>query len=238
MRCLVVTLSLTLTHPLSPSSITHSHSYEAMALDLLGGTPAMPAGPSGATNVFVYEAETQGGERARPCVCVHPSSLPPDAAARAGWLPAGRRPASCCPDAPTCTHTHPAALPLPRGAGKVERKEHALNERDALYCDLRHKHFAAASLAISNLLDQFRAKNKARAGGGVQAVLGVWCAVAVQAVRSGGAAAGVRPAVRQRGSPRRRQAGPHRACFLSRHCLPPLRRASRAAAPASWSCAT
>lgn len=32
-----------------------------MALDLLGGTPSMPAGPSGATNVFVYEAETQGG---------------------------------------------------------------------------------------------------------------------------------------------------------------------------------
>ncbi|PSC68723.1 SM Sec1-family [Micractinium conductrix] len=43
--------------------------------------------------------------------------------------------------------------------GKVERKEHILDERDALFSDLRHKHFAAASLAISRLMDEFKAKN-------------------------------------------------------------------------------
>jgi hypothetical protein len=42
----------------------------------------------------------------------------------------------------------------------VERKEHILDERDALFADLRHKHFAAASIAISSLMDDFRSKNK------------------------------------------------------------------------------
>jgi hypothetical protein len=44
-------------------------------------------------------------------------------------------------------------------AGKVEKKEHILDERDTLFVDLRHKHFAAASLQISNQLDEFRARN-------------------------------------------------------------------------------
>ncbi|KAI3423806.1 hypothetical protein D9Q98_009643 [Chlorella vulgaris] len=43
--------------------------------------------------------------------------------------------------------------------GKVEKKEHILDERDTLFVDLRHKHFAAASLQISNQLDEFRARN-------------------------------------------------------------------------------
>ena len=40
-----------------------------------------------------------------------------------------------------------------------------LDERDALFVDLRHKHFAAASLKISGLLDEFRARNAKVAGG-------------------------------------------------------------------------
>lgn len=48
-------------------------------------------------------------------------------------------------------------------AGKAERKEHVLDERDALFVDLRHQHFAGASLKISSLLEEFQAKNKVRA---------------------------------------------------------------------------
>ncbi|KAL4443933.1 hypothetical protein ABPG75_011670 [Micractinium tetrahymenae] len=88
--------------PVAP--VIHEWTYEAMALDLLAGTPCMQG-----DNVFVYEAETQGG--------------------------------------------------------KQERKEHILDERDALFCELRHKHFAAASLRISGLMDEFRAKNKVAKGG-------------------------------------------------------------------------
>ena len=54
----------------------------------------------------------------------------------------------------------------PHPAGKVERKEHILDERDALFADLRHKHFAAASIAISSLMDDFRSKNKVGKAGG------------------------------------------------------------------------
>lgn len=44
--------------------------------------------------------------------------------------------------------------------GKTERKEHVLDERDALFVDLRHQHFAGASLKISSLLEEFQTKNK------------------------------------------------------------------------------
>ncbi|KAK9819584.1 hypothetical protein WJX72_000024 [[Myrmecia] bisecta] len=44
--------------------------------------------------------------------------------------------------------------------GKIEQKEHVLGESDDLWVDLRHKHFAAASLEISKMLEDFRAKNK------------------------------------------------------------------------------
>lgn len=53
----------------------------------------------------------------------------------------------------------PLSAPVRLPAGKVESKEHVLDERDGLYCDLRHKHFAAASLAISSQLDDFRARS-------------------------------------------------------------------------------
>ena len=43
----------------------------------------------------------------------------------------------------------------------METKEHMLDERDELWTELRHQHFAAASLRINNILDDFRAKNKA-----------------------------------------------------------------------------
>ena len=42
--------------PVAP--VIHEWTYEAMAFDLLAGTPALPHGD----NVFVYDAETQGGE--------------------------------------------------------------------------------------------------------------------------------------------------------------------------------
>lgn len=45
--------------------------------------------------------------------------------------------------------------------GKVETKAHILDERDAIWVDLRHQHFAAASLKISSMLDEFRKKNTA-----------------------------------------------------------------------------
>lgn len=90
--------------PVAP--VIHEWTYEAMAHDLLAGTPCLKG-----DNVFVYDAQTQGG--------------------------------------------------------KVEQREHVLDERDALFADLRHKHFAAASLAVSGLMDQFRAKNvKAKGGKG------------------------------------------------------------------------
>lgn len=45
--------------------------------------------------------------------------------------------------------------------GKAETKSHILDERDAIWVELRHQHFAAASLRISSMLDDFRKKNKA-----------------------------------------------------------------------------
>jgi syntaxin-binding protein 1 len=46
----------------------------------------------------------------------------------------------------------------------VDKKEHVLDERDSLLVEMRHKHFAAASLRISALLDEFRARNAKVAG--------------------------------------------------------------------------
>ncbi|KAL6778992.1 SEC1 [Auxenochlorella protothecoides x Auxenochlorella symbiontica] len=45
--------------------------------------------------------------------------------------------------------------------GKTERKEHVLDDRDALFSELRFTHFAEATTRISQLLDEFRQKNKA-----------------------------------------------------------------------------
>lgn len=45
--------------------------------------------------------------------------------------------------------------------GKSESKSHILDERDSIWVELRHQHFAAASLRISSMLDDFRKKNKA-----------------------------------------------------------------------------
>ena len=45
--------------------------------------------------------------------------------------------------------------------GKTETKSHILDERDAIWVELRHQHFAAASLKISAMLDDFRKKNTA-----------------------------------------------------------------------------
>lgn len=88
--------------PVAP--VIHEWTYEAMVYDLLGGSPALH------DNVFVYDAETQGG--------------------------------------------------------KVEKKEHVLDERDALFGELRHQHFAAATLKISGLMDEFTSRNRvAKAGG-------------------------------------------------------------------------
>lgn len=50
-------------------------------------------------------------------------------------------------------------------AGKTEKREHLLDERDSLFVDLRHQHFAAASMRISGMMDEFRDRNKARGGG-------------------------------------------------------------------------
>ena len=41
-----------------------------------------------------------------------------------------------------------------------------LDERDSLFGELRHQHFAAAAMRISSLMDEFRAQNKARRGAG------------------------------------------------------------------------
>lgn len=87
--------------PVAP--VIHEWTYEAMTYDLLGDSASLK------DNVFVYDAETQGG--------------------------------------------------------KVDKKEHILDERDSLFVDLRHKHFAAASLKISGLLDEFRARNAKVSGG-------------------------------------------------------------------------
>ena len=53
--------------------------------------------------------------------------------------------------------------------GRNESKEHLLDERDELWVELRHRHFAGASLRLTQLLDDFRAKNKVasyKGGGG------------------------------------------------------------------------
>ncbi|GAB4816148.1 hypothetical protein N2152v2_003194 [Parachlorella kessleri] len=44
--------------------------------------------------------------------------------------------------------------------GKTEQKEHLLDERDPLYVELRHQHFAAASLKISGMMDEFTQQNR------------------------------------------------------------------------------
>ena len=45
--------------------------------------------------------------------------------------------------------------------GRAETKSHILDERDSLWVELRHQHFAAASIRISAMLDEFRQKNSA-----------------------------------------------------------------------------
>lgn len=40
-----------------------------------------------------------------------------------------------------------------------------LDERDALFAELRHSHFAAAAMRISSQMDEFREKNKVGQGG-------------------------------------------------------------------------
>ena len=49
-------------------------------------------------------------------------------------------------------------------AGKTEQKEHLLDERDPLYVELRHQHFAAASLKISGMMDEFTQQNRVSPG--------------------------------------------------------------------------
>lgn len=44
--------------------------------------------------------------------------------------------------------------------GRAEKREHLLDERDSLYVDLRHQHFAAASMKISQMMDDFKSKNR------------------------------------------------------------------------------
>jgi syntaxin-binding protein 1 len=44
--------------------------------------------------------------------------------------------------------------------GKTENKEHVLDEHDTLFAEVRHRHFAAASLRISSELDELRAKSR------------------------------------------------------------------------------
>lgn len=44
--------------------------------------------------------------------------------------------------------------------GKTESKDHILDERDSMHVDLRHRHFASASLKISQSLDDLRAKSR------------------------------------------------------------------------------
>ncbi|BDA46397.1 probable protein transport Sec1a [Coccomyxa sp. Obi] len=57
--------------------------------------------------------------------------------------------------------------------GKMESKEHILDERDELWVELRHRHFAEATSRIANMMDEFKAKNRAasyRGGGGNDAM--------------------------------------------------------------------
>lgn len=61
-------------------------------------------------------------------------------------------------------------------AGKTEIRSHALDERDSVWVDLRHQHFAAASLKIPAMLDDLVKKNTAasyvrKKGGAVSADL-------------------------------------------------------------------
>jgi syntaxin-binding protein 1 len=44
--------------------------------------------------------------------------------------------------------------------GKTEPKEHVLDERDDMHVELRHRHFAAASLRISSAMDDLRAQSR------------------------------------------------------------------------------
>lgn len=44
--------------------------------------------------------------------------------------------------------------------GQTELKVHILDERDPLWTELRHQHFADASLKISSLVEEFTKKNK------------------------------------------------------------------------------
>ncbi|KAL4529037.1 hypothetical protein Ndes2526B_g06871 [Nannochloris sp. 'desiccata'] len=82
--------------PVAP--IIHEFTYEAMAHDLLEGTPSLKG------KIFTYNSESQGG--------------------------------------------------------KTEPKEHVLDERDDMHVDLRHRHFAAASLRISSAMDDLRAQSR------------------------------------------------------------------------------
>jgi len=45
-------------------------------------------------------------------------------------------------------------------SGKTEPKEHVLDERDDMHVQLRHRHFAAASLRISSAMDDLRAQSR------------------------------------------------------------------------------
>jgi syntaxin-binding protein 1 len=82
--------------PVAP--VIHEFTYEAMAHDLLEGTPSLKG------KIFTYNSESQGG--------------------------------------------------------KKEPKEHVLDERDDLHVELRHRHFAAASLRISSAMDDLRAQSR------------------------------------------------------------------------------
>jgi syntaxin-binding protein 1 len=46
------------------------------------------------------------------------------------------------------------------GGGKVERKDHVLDCRDAFHAELRHRHLAAASVRVSTALDELRRKSR------------------------------------------------------------------------------
>ena len=45
--------------------------------------------------------------------------------------------------------------------GQSETKAHILDERDPVWTDLRHQHFADASIKISAMVEDFQKKNKA-----------------------------------------------------------------------------
>ncbi|KAK2079353.1 hypothetical protein QBZ16_003044 [Prototheca wickerhamii] len=44
--------------------------------------------------------------------------------------------------------------------GRLERKQHVLDDRDALFAELRFRHFAEATTRITGLLDELRAKDR------------------------------------------------------------------------------